>query len=796
MRPGMVLMRRLNLPVKLALVALSLLIPLAVMVGWAVHGLVEQRALAIEEQAGLGVAERLMALVVETQKHRGLTNRVLAGEASASASRDDTRKALREAVAAMDAHLASSPSYSLDDDWLPLRRDLLALAEGRHPAVAAEAFDAHSAAVHRLQRLSRLNAERSGLVLDPQPRSYFLMTITVDAMLPAIESAAVARGLGAGLLARGTATPGERAAVLGHASLLARGAEDIGSSLMAYQRAGGVLPGSWNEVNEGLARQTQAIRQTFSADALAGDPRAYFEQGSAVIVSMMALRRDINIRLRGELAARIEQIERQMAWAAAGLALGLLLLGYLMLSFYLTFTGALRVLMKGTRAVAGGDLSHAFDVKGNDELSEIGHTVDRMSERLSGLVAEIRSSASRVSMAGSQVADGSSKLSQRTEEQASSLRASVQSIGELSQAVEHNAESARELDGVTERLRLQAEQAHAAMTETVQAMARMQASSQRVADVVAVIDDVAFQTSMLSLNAAVEAARAGESGKGFAVVAAEVRQLAQRCADSAEEIRGLIADAGDQVQASSDKLGHASLSLEAIVDGVRDVSGRLRQIATASTEQSAGLQEVTASIGNLDEITRNNARLVEESTTASGLLMERADALREAVVSMRLRQGSADEAQALVEKAVAHIAAVGRQQAVADFHRPDGGFIDRDLYIFCIDRAGVYTAFGSRPQFVGKSTADVPGLRGTDFVEQVWGAVETGGGWVRYEVLNPVTNAVMKKESYVVGVDGGLAMGCGVYRKDEAASGTGRQRAASWSMRAAVAAPVADAATA
>jgi signal transduction histidine kinase len=160
--------------------------------------------------------------------------------------------------------------------------------------------------------------------------------------------------------------------------------------------------------------------------------------------------------------------------------------------------------------------------------------------------------------------------------------------------------------------------------------------------------------------------------------------------------------------------------------------------------------------------------------------VDRADKLREAVASMRLRQGSADEALEMVRRAHEHVQSVGREQAFADFHAAGGDFIDRDLYVFCFDRDGVYAACGAKPANVGQHYSVTPGLDAR-FMEAVWAAAEDGGGWVRYEVINPLTLAIMPKESYVLPLDAQTAIGCGIYRRDAAIDSDQPPRAAAWS---------------
>jgi methyl-accepting chemotaxis protein len=779
--PGRWLMQELRMPAKLSLIAATLIVPLCFLMAMSMASHFDAWRVAAVEIEGVEVMDLSMPVLVEAQKHRGLTNRVLAGDSTAVGPRADARNALKASMAALDARLAAGNSYRLDDHWEPLRKSLTDLLEGRHSQVPNEAFAQHSAAIDALRQLVFMNAERSALVLDPEPRSYYLMDAAVNSIVPLVESAALSRGLGAGLLARATATAGERAEVLGQAGHMLRGRTDLSGKFAALERAGGHAPGSWPQVREGLKGLTQFTRDTFSADQFTGSPTAYFAQGTELISQLVALQRDVSVRLEAELRARQADIQRRAALEIVAFAAGLLTMAYLLTSFTVTFRQSLHLLHESTEAIAGGDLSRRIEVFGRDELADIGKVVDRMGQRLSSLVSEIRNSASMVNTTGQQVSEGSSKLAMRTDEQATSLRSSVASINELSSAVSLNAEAARELETLTARLSAQGESGSGAMTETVEAMQKMQEASERMAVVVGVIDDVAFQTGMLALNAVIEAARAGEAGKGFAVVAGEVRQLAQRCAESAEEIRRLIGDTDDQVRTSADKLQNVSAALSTIVEGVRDVSLQMRSIASSSTQQSAGLQDVTHSVGNLDEITRQNAALVEESTSASNALVSRATMLREAVASMRLRQGSADEALALVNLALEHIHTVGREQAMIDFHAPDGGFIDRDLYIFGIDRDGIFTAFGAKPEVVGQGIGAVKGLD-SDFVRKAWAAADAGGGWAMYNVVSPVTLEVTAKESYIRDAGDGYALGCGIYRAEPASTEAAtKPRAAAWS---------------
>ncbi len=757
--PGVQLMRRLRVPVKLMLMGLALIVPLLVLIVSVVTTTRGQIAYTRDELNGAVQVSRLVDLARDLQNVRDVAMR---GGADAATERTRVLASLKKTAAELDASLVGK-----DDTWKALKQKLADLEANRVP-VKREEFTAFLAqAVDLTWTQMQLSAESSGLLLDPEARSYYLMDLVVMRTMPWLESLSQARGIGTALLNRGEISRVDQAAMLALADRIDDATGDIAHRLGSLVRLGDEMPADWAKTQQSANRLAQQIRSAFAETTLTAEPGPYFDLASQAIVAAGQLKTHWIASLDGELNARLAQ-QTRMLWIKVGIvALGLALLGYAATAFYLSFAGAVRKLHQGVDKVLGGDLSQRIVIEGRDELAEIGSMVERMNERLSGLVAEIRSSAVRVSMSGEVVAAGSESLAQRTEEQAASLRQTVATVQHLSAAVAANAAEASELDRLTAQLRQQAEAGGQQMQASVDAMAQLEASSRRVAEIIGVIDSIAFQTNILALNAAVEAARAGEAGRGFAVVASEVRQLAQRSASAAGEIRTLIGQSSEQVEASVRRTRGVGDSLNHLVAGVRRVSDSLQTIAQASARQSTDLQEVTASVGNLDEITRRNAEMVEQSSQAAGELVTRAGSLHESVSMIRLRQGSADEARQLVERAHGLLRQQGLRGASAALHSREEGFVDRDLYVFVVDREGRYVLHGAKPAMEGKRVHELPGIDGDRFVRDAWNAATANGGrggWAEYEILNAETGKVQPKASFMLQLDDHHVVGCGIYR--------------------------------
>ncbi|HUH55189.1 MAG TPA: methyl-accepting chemotaxis protein [Rhodanobacter sp.] len=284
--------------------------------------------------------------------------------------------------------------------------------------------------------------------------------------------------------------------------------------------------------------------------------------------------------------------------------------------------------------IADGDL--AIDDKNTFAGGSLLDALARMRLRLTTIVGEVQHGSQAVSTAAHQIAKGNDDLSRRTQEQASSLEETAASMEEMTSTVKQNAENASHANQLARGAREQAEHGGEVAARAVAAMGEINASSRKIADIVGLIDEIAFQTNLLSLNAAVEAARAGEQGRGFAVVASEVRNLSQRSAAAAKEIKGLISESVRRVEAGSALVDESGAALTGIVDSVKKVTDIVAEIAAASQEQSSGIDQVNRAVMQMDEVTQQNAALVEEASAAARAMQEQANELRQQMTFFHL----------------------------------------------------------------------------------------------------------------------------------------------------------------
>ena len=321
------------------------------------------------------------------------------------------------------------------------------------------------------------------------------------------------------------------------------------------------------------------------------------------------------------------------------LTLAVLALGFGVVCAWLLTTGIVRPLRTAVeiaRKVADGDLTAQIDASAKDETGQLLLALKDMNTSLLNIVSEVRSGTDSIATSSTQIAAGNQDLSSRTEEQAGSLEETASSMEELTSTVKQNADNARQANQLAASAAQVAVKGGEVVAQVVGTMESINSSSNKIVDIISVIDGIAFQTNILALNAAVEAARAGEQGRGFAVVASEVRNLAQRSASAAKEIKTLIGASVEQVNAGSMLVAQAGSTMNDIVDSVQRVSDIITEITAASSEQSVGIDEINRAIGQMDAVTQQNAALVEESAAAAESMQHQAHSLAQVVSVFKL----------------------------------------------------------------------------------------------------------------------------------------------------------------
>jgi len=317
--------------------------------------------------------------------------------------------------------------------------------------------------------------------------------------------------------------------------------------------------------------------------------------------------------------------------------------------FFLTLTHGINELVDAVGGVTSevnqlvaaanqGDLTRRIETQGKSGLLvKIGGGINELTDNLAGLVSRVKLVASDVSRGANEISQGNADLSQRTEQQASSLEETASSMEEMTSTVKQNADNAGHANQLAVAARDQAEKGGAVVSKAVKAMGDINDAAKKIADIIGVIDEIAFQTNLLALNAAVEAARAGEQGRGFAVVATEVRNLAGRSATAAKEIKTLIQDSVRKVDEGSALVTQSGATLDQIVGSVKKVADIVAEIAAASREQSAGIEQVNKAVVQLDELTQQNAALVEQASAASQTMAEQARGLNDSMQRFRVK---------------------------------------------------------------------------------------------------------------------------------------------------------------
>lgn len=395
-------------------------------------------------------------------------------------------------------------------------------------------------------------------------------------------------------------------------------------------------------------RESTILMHVKAGDQVAALAAMKGEGAGKFKASVDAINAVIDIKLKvakgkydGSIETAAETKTTMIVASSIGIMIGLLF-GWMIARF---LSRNLNDVVKAAQAMGGGDLTARSSVTTQDEVGLLAHSFNEMGEKLEATLTAVRTASESVSTGAEQITKGNEDLSQRTSEQASSLEETSSAMEEMTSTVKQNADNAKQANQLAIAARDIAEKGGTVTSKAIDAMDEINKSSKKIADIITVIDEIAFQTNLLALNAAVEAARAGEHGRGFAVVAAEVRNLAQRSATAAKEIKGLINESVQRVTDGSVLVDQSGKTLTEIVGSVKRVTDIIAEITAASQEQATGIEQVNKAIMQMDETTQQNAALVEEATSASQSMKEQAQGLMSEVAAFKITQTGQEQSR-------------------------------------------------------------------------------------------------------------------------------------------------------
>jgi methyl-accepting chemotaxis protein len=598
------------------------------------------------EVDGLASAKALIPLIKTTQQHRGLSSGVLSGNAAMGSDRQQRQQLIDQQLLALPAILAAQNDEALLSAAEGIRRDWVALsgAISKGAITPADSLQRHNRLIAGQIKLLSDVSNTSGLALDADPRSYYMITALLHDMPRLTNVMGQAR-------ARGTAmrvTQSQSTADHLQLSTLLQSANALHEDILAAQaRVANALPERAHDAAygaliaqsaAGLQQAAQAVNSVIQAQAGSGPtPAAYFAVMTEAMGAQFALADAGMLKLDGRMHERMSAQRTQAAGNAVVLLLSGLLGGWILWSINRSTLEAVSTAVRAADALAQGDLSQHLSSTSQDEVGQMTNAVGRAIDHLKGVIEGIVVASDSVATAATQIAQGNLDLSARTENQASSLQETASSMEEMSSVVDRSASMANRSRELATRAAQEAEQSGQIFIQVAQRMGAIKGTSSKIADINAVIDGLAFQTNILALNAAVEAARAGEQGRGFAVVASEVRSLAQRSAQAAKEIKGLIQQSVESVDQGYDLASGSTDAITRLVLLVKEVSDMMDEMALSSAQQSQGIAQVNQAVSQLDQSTQQNAALVEQSSAAATSLSEQAQRLLHSVGAFKLR---------------------------------------------------------------------------------------------------------------------------------------------------------------
>ena len=639
--PAITFMQRLRLFYKFLIVATLFAIPALLVTGLLIQELNKVISFTQIERNGVSQLRSVHALLNLVQQHRGLSHLALAGNAATKGDLPKKQQEINSALSVLTDAQKENNEMELADHLDTIKKSWEGILQKLPTAKSMDTYSAHTALIAQLYKLNAQIADRSHLTMDPQVDTYYLISLFAKTLPELAEGISDIAGRGATYIDTGLLEPNEDLLISSNVMLTQRDISRIPVQLEAMYRANpdfktkmdtqqGVVTHNLAFLERTKSEILNTLNQTSGSAFLkeglssANDWYVYSDTAGLLLDKALEDRLQLDVLHRDVLIIVIICI-----FGAAA---------YLLTGFYISFSNEIKELGEVVRRVAAGDLTSQVSSHGKDEIAQLLNEFGIMTTGLATLVADIRHGTDAIATASQEIAHGNADLSSRTEQQAGSLEETYASMTELTGAVKQNADGAQHANDNAMAAATIAEDGGTAVAGVISTMGAIQESSKKINDIIGVIDGIAFQTNILALNAAVEAARAGEQGRGFAVVAAEVRNLAQRSAGAAKEIKTLISTSVEQVNAGNAQVKKAGATMEKILHSIHSVTHTMSQITSASAEQRSGIEQINDALGQMDNITQQNAALVEEAAAATESMHHQALKLAQAVAVFKISE--------------------------------------------------------------------------------------------------------------------------------------------------------------
>ncbi|WP_374319624.1 methyl-accepting chemotaxis protein [Aquabacterium sp.] len=603
--PGIRLFRKVSFSIKATLISLVFIVPLS----WVSWQYFSDKAAAIEfsakEHDGVTYAQALMPALAAAQHGEDMSSPMAA---------------LQKVEASVGQELGTAKAFQA--------------ATSATPPEQASA----------LMSLLAAATDGSNLTLDPDIDSYYLMDASMFRLPLLANYVAQMKSLGQGMLQRGQSTPDE-VRKLTELSALAR--EQSAALSDGLNKAHAYNPATRGAVNgEAVLGEVAAflkeVDQSFlqNSGTPMGQPESFGAHAAALHADTLALVNRSSQELNRLIGVRVSGLVTARNVTAAVMALFLLCAVYLFMSFKRVLDGGLREVAYHLTSIRDGDLTTRPKAWGGDEVASLIGALQQMQASLGDIVQRVRESSDSLLTGASEISAGAMDLSARTEANAASLQQTSASMSAMSDTVKHSAASSERAAGMANENAQVAQRGSIVMKEVIQTMDGVRTSSGKIGDIISVIDGIAFQTNILALNAAVEAARAGEQGKGFAVVATEVRALALRSANAAQEIKQLVTESMERVSASTRVVEAAGATMDELMSNADHMQKVLMELSGSATSQSAGITQIGSAVQDLDQSTQQNAALVEQTAAAATSVKDLAQQMADRVKMFKLQAAS------------------------------------------------------------------------------------------------------------------------------------------------------------